>query len=114
LINETILYNELLYRRFQKGKKKQPDYIVVFRKNGIIKNMDEAIRVSEQWTDESGNKMPIVIVDLDRYREKNCEKKEQKIPQNENVNENNESSEIEKIKDIHKHFLHFKKEDERE
>ena len=60
LINHTYRYNELCYRRIQGGEKKQPDYILVFRKDGVIENMREAQRASKQW----GN-MPIVIVDID-------------------------------------------------
>ncbi len=63
-INKTDNYNEMCFRRIQNGEKKQPDYIVVFRKNGKISNMKQAEKASKQW----GN-MPIVIVDIDKCLE---------------------------------------------
>ena len=42
LVNETGKHNELDFARYQGGKKVQPDYIVVFRKNGEIKNFEKA------------------------------------------------------------------------
>lgn len=59
-INNTSEYNEMDFRRIQGGVKKQPDYIVVFRRFGQIKNLEEAQRASEQW-----GGMPIVVVDID-------------------------------------------------
>ena len=63
-INQTGEYNEMDFRRIQGGEKKQPDYIIVFRKNGKIGNMEEAERASEQW-----GGMPIVVVDVDKCLE---------------------------------------------
>lgn len=60
-INHTETYNEMDFRRIQGGEKKQPDYILVFKKNGIIPNMEEAQKASKQW-----GGMPIVIVDVDK------------------------------------------------
>ena len=60
-INHTKRYNEMDFRRVQNGEKKQPDYILVFRENGKIANMEEAQKASEQW-----GGMPIVIVDKDK------------------------------------------------
>ena len=48
------------FRRVQGGKKKQPDYIVVFRENGKIDNIEEAIKASKNF---SG--LPIVVIDVD-------------------------------------------------
>ena len=59
-INNTSKYNEMDFRRIQAGVKVQPDYIVVFRKDGQIENIEEAQKASEQWDD-----MPIVVVDVD-------------------------------------------------
>ena len=59
-INNTVRYNEMDFRRIQGGEKKQPDYLLVFRKYGTIKNMQEAMKASEQW-----GGMPIVVVDID-------------------------------------------------
>ena len=35
-----MLYNELDFSRQQNGEKKQPDYILVFKKDGQILNID--------------------------------------------------------------------------
>lgn len=64
LINETVIYNELDFARYQGGEKKQPDYIVVFRKDGEIPNWDNALKAQKQWGD-----LPIVIVDEDKCLE---------------------------------------------
>jgi len=68
-INNTTKYNEMDFRRIQGGEKKQPDYIIVFRKNGIIPNMLKAQKASKQWGD-----MPIVIVDIDECLKSEKEK----------------------------------------
>lgn len=60
-IDKTEEYNEMDFRRIQGGVKLQPDYIIVFRKNGKINNMEEAQKASKQW-----NGMPIVVVDIDK------------------------------------------------
>lgn len=57
-IANTIGYNEMDFRRIQEGKKKQPDYIVVFRKNGNISNIDEAEKASKDF-----GGLPIVVID---------------------------------------------------
>ena len=58
--NKKYTYNEMDFRRIQGGKKKQPDYILVFRKKGVIDNIEEAKKVSRDW-----NNLPIVVVDVD-------------------------------------------------
>ena len=65
-IDKTEIYNEMLYKRMQNGEKKQPDYIVVFAKDGNIPNIEEAKKAQKDWgKDEKGNyKMPIVVVDI--------------------------------------------------
>lgn len=63
-INKTQKYNEMDFYRIQNGKRKQPDYIIVFRKKGKVKYMDEAKIAQEQW-----NGLPIVIVDEDKCLE---------------------------------------------
>lgn len=72
LINNTKRHNELCYRRIQKGEKKQPDYIIVFRRDGIIKNMENAKKASKDF----GN-LPIVIIDVDKCLESEKIKVEQ-------------------------------------
>lgn len=59
-IAKTIRYNEMDFRRIQKGKKKQPDYIVVFRKHGKIPNIDKAKKASKDFEG-----LPIVVIDVD-------------------------------------------------
>ena len=68
-INETILYNEMDFKRIQGGEKRQPDYIVVFRKDGEISNIDKAQMASEQFSEATGKKLPIVIIDEDKCLE---------------------------------------------
>lgn len=68
-INNTSSYNEMDYRRMQNGKKKLPDYIVVFRANGEIPNMETAQKASKQFEEATGKALPIVIVDEDKCRE---------------------------------------------
>lgn len=63
-INKTNKYNEMDWARIQNGERKQPDYIVVFRKNGKIPNMKEAQKASKDW-----GELPIVIVDKDKCLE---------------------------------------------
>ena len=59
-IANTIPYNEMDFRRIQEGKKKQPDYIVVFRKHGKIPNIDKAEKASKDFEG-----LPIVVIDVD-------------------------------------------------
>ena len=61
LVNNTTRYNELDYNRFQNGEKKQPDYILVFKEDGQIPNMEEAKKASRDW-----GGLPIVVVDKDK------------------------------------------------
>ena len=52
-------YNELVYNRIQEGSRKQPSYIVVFRENGIIYNLEEVLKASKDWN----GTLPIVVID---------------------------------------------------
>lgn len=60
MIDNTNNYNELSYRRNQKGKRLQPNYIVVFKYNGEIENLEEAKKTQKDW-----GGLPIVVVDVD-------------------------------------------------
>ena len=60
-INETTVYNEMDYRRIQKGEKKQPDYIIAFKIEGKIENLEDIKQAYNDWEEE----LPIVIVDVD-------------------------------------------------
>ena len=70
LINSTIhvwgtSYNELDFRRIQNGVKKQPDYIIVFRRYGKLVNLEEAKKASQDFKDITGTALPILIIDED-------------------------------------------------
>jgi hypothetical protein len=65
-INRTVRDNEMDFRRIQNGKKVQPDYIVVFREDGSIANMDIAKRAQAEFMKGSGKRLPIIIVDEDK------------------------------------------------
>ena len=64
LVNETEIYNELDYARYQGGKKKQPDYIVVFEKDGKRRNWENALKAQKEW-----GGLPIVVVNVDKCLE---------------------------------------------
>lgn len=68
-INNTTGYNEMDFYRIQDGKKKQPDYIIVFRQDGEIKFLDEAKKAQEQW-----GGLPIVVIDKDKCLESERQK----------------------------------------
>lgn len=68
-LNQTERYNEMDFRRFQGEEKKQPDYIVVFRKDGKIPNIETAQKASRDFEKATGKALPIVIVDEDKCRE---------------------------------------------
>lgn len=67
IIDNTCGINEIDYYRIQNGEKKQPDYIVVFKANGQIKQ--EHWQNAKQAQMEFGGKLPIVIVDVDKCLE---------------------------------------------
>jgi len=60
-INKTGRFNEMCFRRTQGGEKKQPDYIIAFKRKGVIDNIEKIIKASQDW----GGKLPIVIIDVD-------------------------------------------------
>ena len=72
-IDRTVDYNEMDYKRIQNGKRKQPDYIVVFRENEKIDNWNEALKAQKQWN------IPIVIVDKDKCLESERKKVKEMI-----------------------------------
>ena len=76
-INETAYnkkhrYNEMDFRRIQNGQKKKPDYILVFRRDGVIPNIEKAKKASQDW-----HNLPIVVVDIDL-----CLKNEKELTEN--------------------------------
>lgn len=64
-------FNEMVYNRIQNGSKKQPDYIVAFRRDGIVKNIEKIKMAVEQYR-AMGIEIPVVIVDESKCIE--CEK----------------------------------------
>ena len=84
-IEKTEDFNEMDIRRIQNGVKIQPDYIIVFRKDKKIPNMEEAKRASKDW-----GGMPIVIVDIDKCLESERQKVETMLEEY----RENESSEL--------------------
>ena len=71
-LDQTAGYNEMVYKRYQNGERKQPDYIVVFKQREEVSNMEKAVLAAKQWK-EFGKEMPIVVVDKDRCREEGLE-----------------------------------------
>lgn len=67
--NEKYKYNEMDFSRIQNGKRKEPDYILVFRRDGNIDNLEEARKASNDWVG-----LPIVVIDVDK-----CLKHEQEL-----------------------------------
>ena len=63
-INKTTHYNELDFKRIQNGKRKQPDYIVVFKRHGKIENLEESQKASKDF-----GGLPIVVIDVDKCLE---------------------------------------------
>lgn len=75
-INNTTRYNEMDFRRVQNGQKKQPSYIVVFRRNGKTPNLENAKRAQKDW-----GGLPIVVVDVDACLESEKNKVDSMIQQ---------------------------------
>ncbi len=71
-IKNTYGHNEMDFRRMQDGEKKQPDYIVVFKENGKIPNMDEAQIASRDF-----GGLPIVVIDVEKCLESERRKAEE-------------------------------------
>lgn len=72
-VNNTVMYNEMDFRRIQGGKKKQPDYLVAFREHGEIQNLEKVLKAQEDWSTDD-KKFPIVIVDVDKCLEEEKKK----------------------------------------
>lgn len=58
-------HNELVFSKVQNGKIKQPDYLVVFKRNNQIPMMKETLKAVDDFK-KKGINLPIVIVDVDR------------------------------------------------
>lgn len=62
--DEEYCYNELDYRRIQGNKRKQPSYLVAFKKGSEILNLEKVLKAQSEWS-TSDKKFPIVLVDID-------------------------------------------------
>lgn len=58
-VRNTQHHNEMCFRTIQNGESKKPDYIVAFRINGQIFNIDEAKKAQADFEN-----IPIVVVDV--------------------------------------------------
>lgn len=67
--NNKFKYNEMDFKRIQDGIKKSPDYILVFRRDGIIDNIEEAKKASADW-----DNLPIVVIDINKVLENEKDK----------------------------------------
>lgn len=83
-IEKTDQYNEMDFRRIQNGKRKQPDYIVAFKRNGKIANLEMILKVANDWK----NTVPVVIVDVDECEKNVEEQKEEHIITIQDIEEN--------------------------
>ena len=63
--NTNPYYNEMCFQRFQKGERKQPDYIVAIKKGGKIINSTKIIQAVNDWE----GKIPVVIIDEEKCLE---------------------------------------------
>jgi len=88
-IDKTEEYNEMVFKREQNGKTKQPDYIVVFKYGDEIRNLDEAIKASKDF-----GELPIVVVDIEE-----CAKSEKNKVEN-MIDEYKEDNDPEKLLEI--------------
>ncbi len=87
-INETNYYNEMDFRRIQEGEKKQPDYIVAFKVEDRIKNLDKIKQAYEDWE----GKVPIVLVDIDECIQEETDKVHDMIKKYEQIKDINEKT----------------------
>lgn len=62
------------FNRIQDGIKKQPDYIIVFKKDGVIQELEKARKASKDWND-----MPIVVIDVEKCLESERKKVEEML-----------------------------------
>lgn len=95
LKNSTMDFNEMVFNRIQDGKRKQPDYLILFKKDNKIdeNNMQKTLKAVKDFRNEGIN-LPIVVVDVDRCIEN--EKNKLDIMINDALNSNDK----EKFEDI--------------
>ncbi len=89
-INETTFYNEMDYRRIQNGEKKQPDYIIAFKIEGKIENLEDIKQAYNDWE----GKIPIVVVDVDKCIKEEERKTEELIEKFDRATDEIEKTEL--------------------
>lgn len=97
LKDSTVEFNEIVFNRVQDGKRKQPDYLILFKKENKIdkNNMKKTLQAVEEFKNE-GIDLPIVVIDVDRCIESEKNKLDMMI--SDAVNNND----ISKFEDIRK------------
>lgn len=67
-------YNEFVFKRLQEGKRKQPDYLILFKEKGELnKQQVERAKLALTHFKENNIDLPVVIIDKDE-----CEKSEKR------------------------------------
>lgn len=71
LIDTTKTYNEIDYLRIQNGKKKQPDYLIFFRRDGKYEMTEDEKIIWENTKKASKDfgDLPIVVIDIEECLE---------------------------------------------
>ena len=55
----------MVFKREQNGKRKQPDYLLLFKHDGKIPNMESTLKAVDDFK-KAGIDLPIVVVDVER------------------------------------------------
>lgn len=80
---QTTGYNEMLFDRNQDGKRKQPDYLIVFKIGEQVKGLEKSCKVVDDFRKE-GIELPIVVVDVERCFTNEMQKAEEMLEQAKN------------------------------
>ena len=86
LKENTMDYNEMVFKREQNGERKQPDYLLVFKNGEKIPNMERTLKAVDDFKKE-GIDLPIVVVDVERCIESEKSKVENMIKEAEEKND---------------------------
>lgn len=85
LKESTKEYNEMVFKREQNGERKQPDYLLVFKKDGKAQNLKQTLKAVDDFKKE-GLDLPIVVVDVEKCIESEKNKIENMISVAEQTN----------------------------
>lgn len=91
----TKEYNEMVFKREQNGERKQPDYLLVFKKNGKTSNIEKTLKAVDDFRKE-GLDLPIVVVDVEKCIESEKNKIENMINEAQQTNNKEMLKEAEK------------------